>query len=1030
MRPLQLTLQAFGSYTKKTTIDFTQLADQRLFLISGPTGAGKTTLFDALIFALYGEVSGSMRQAKNMRAQLADTKTITAVDFTFEVNGETYVIHREPKQPNPDPKAKNERDQRVSLTTPGGTYTRITEVRTKVEELIGLTAQQFRQVVMLPQGEFQRLITADTKERRETFRQIFNTDLYRHFEIALKDRYRQAEQLLKASYQTIQHEEAVVAPVLPTQEQESFLMAMHQEDYDAALKIVMAYRQQAMRDQQTLETQVTQLETEEQHAQLSIQLLTEAEKLKRENEVIHEKSKAMTELEEEIDQHDQARTLYQLYHQQQEKAQQLANKNQQLQQTQEKRQSLAAEEAAFQQEETQWQEVFLTLPRLQEQLKQSEQALLAWDTYSKAKQTLDQMMIDYESQAMHSKKLAADLVQRQSEQEKLIEQLQALATKQVSEHLLAQEQIALAQKEQVVALGKERYSRYQANAKAEAALQLEYQRLHETYEAAKQKQITQKQAWQSQWLQQLQSTLQEGEACPLCGSVHHPSLQAKGDITAPLERITVPSEDETEHMASLARAVATAHARLEQVEQEQDKLIDRQFSTVTEWEEALADQQRTLTAEQKQLQEKRDQQTQLQDEITTYKQQYDSQQQRYQSQKEVLAQLSGQCTAQHEQIKQEQERLMQLKQQLVGESQEEAQTNYQTLEQRVTTLTAQQKKLKDKATTLTEQRLRLDEQYTERHSAVLAYQTEWEHLTALVEAEEKTIGQSVTQILPLFSVSRDWETLKKQLTTFKEQERTNRVQLEQNELARRQASITADLLTYQRQAAQKSEQLATLRQTIQGQQEQLTLFKDRTERLKAATEQYQQQDQETQTWRELYAVASGQVAATSRVSFETYVLQQYFDWVIARANVQFDHMTGGQYHFVRENIMKTRTSAKELGLDLSVFDAFTGQVRSVNTLSGGETFQASLAFALGLSEVIQEQAGAIEMGLLFIDEGFGSLDNESLQLAMGTLADLESQGERLIGIISHVDALKTELPVHLSITKDDRGSHARFTGLV
>lgn len=1023
MRPISLTMNAFGAYVEKTTIAFDALKDQRLFLISGATGAGKTTIFDAMIFALYGEASGSQRQPKTMRSQLAARENLTYVDFQFEVNGDLYQIHREPKQPNPDPKAKNEREQKVEFQTPQGTISRITEAKSKSEELLGLTARQFRQVVMLPQGEFQRMITADTKERRETFRQIFNTVSYRQLELALKDQARAATQAAASAREAIQNEQAAISAALPTADQEAFVTALNQENFAVALAMGQTTHTRWQAEQNQRQQAITAAEVERQQVEQALQLLEEAAALQAEGDELSQQAEQMAALNAAITQHDQARPLYQIYEQQQAKRKQLDQKHAQLVETEQQLAAITTEQEQLATDQKQWAEAIQALPQQREQLQQAQQSLAAWEDYTARTALLNQEQADYARERQETDQRAEESDACQAKLLTLKQQLeqleQAIKGEDYFEWLISDWEHKNAQ----LAQDQSQWLNYQATVKNYQELEVVMQKLEHQEADARQQQVQLEQQWQEGWRQQLSDQLVAGEPCPVCGSRNHPAPATGQAVTVSEVQVQAGRHQ----VEDIARQVATKHEQWEQVKQ---KLQQFAPQVTSDWETQLQEQSQWLSQQHTAIENQKRHNQELTLQHQALKKDYEQQQQVVTQLSADVSQRMGALQVKADYLTHEAQSLAEQKKQLTGNSQEEQQTLTKALADTITMSEQAQERLTAQATRLTNEQTNVASRYEERQRSYKDYQMEAAHLQAAVKREEAALGVTVEKILPLFTSTSDWEADRRRLSAYQSKQQMHQIKQQQNERARHQAQVSGSWEQYHTKRQLLATEVEKQNQAFQEKQKELTLLADRLARLKKAITDYQAHHQSSAALREMHAIASGQVNTAPPISFETYVLQQYFDQVIVRANEQLSHMTGGQYHFVRDEESTAQRANKELGLDLSVFDAFTGQIRSVNTLSGGEMFQASLAFALGLSTIIQEQAGAIDLGLLFIDEGFGSLDAESLALAMETLEELESQGDRLIGIISHVEELKTQLPVHLEVVKDESGSHAHFSGLI
>ena len=881
MRPLTLTLSAFGPYAGCTTLELSQLGENGLYLITGDTGAGKTTLFDAITFALYGEPSGVQRDTSMLRSKYADTDTPTFVELTFSYSGQTYQIRRNPEYERPAKRGGGVTKQRAEaqLTYPDGrVVTKTRDVDTAVRDLLGIDRTQFAQIAMIAQGDFLKLLLASTEDRQEIFRKLFKTDYYRKFQDELRQRYNAAyadharlKQSIQQYVEGIQWETAETSaterPLAETLELLTAQLAQDQETSDrltaglseldrqlAAVNTRLG-KADALKKAQATRAEA-QIYLERTTAALTSFTEAHAAAIARQPE-IDDLSTNITKAQLELPKYDDLLKL---------------DANLQKQLTLQK--TLAGRLDAARQEE---QKLTAKLAVLQEELEGLQDASAAWE------------------------RLSALLSQQQAAAKKLSDM----------EQLTLQYDRAVAQ--------------YQASRQQYTKLSSRYQRMYQTY-LDEQAGI-------------LASGLAAGQPCPVCGSLEHPAPACSSE--------GAPTQEQ------LKKAQAQSEAAATQMQQDSEKAsaLKARLDTLSA---DMTDP--TLTARQMLAQAAETQQNlQIADKNRKRKALLD-------------AELPKQQTA----LTAASDSIRELERQLAV-----AETEIEALKRSRTEL---------------------------KQSLAYENQTEATKALSALTAQRSLLQQAITASAEKLEKAKLLDQqLKAQITTLDEQ-LANAEVIDPDE----QFRLKADLSSQVQQL--KSEQLRlvsrlraneTALQRIQTQSEAITLVEGKLIQLQA-----------------LHNTANGQISGKEKIKLETYIQMTYFDRIIARANTRFMVMSGGQYELKRATVADNNRS--QSGLDLSVIDHYNGSERSVRTLSGGESFKASLSLALGLSDEIQSSAGGIRLDTMFVDEGFGSLDEDSLRQAMQALAGL-AEGNRLVGIISHVAELKEKIDKQIVVKKDRSG---------
>lgn len=941
MRPLRLTMSAFGPYAGKTELSLEQLGSRGLYLITGDTGAGKTTIFDAISFALFGEASGDSRAADMLRSQYADAGTPTQVELVFAYAGKTYTVRRSPEYERPAKRGDKLVTQKAEaeLTLPDGrVITRLKDVDAQVQAILGVTRKQFSQIAMIAQGEFRRLLQANTKERMEIFRGIFKTEGYAALQQRLKTEASQARDDCAALRQSAQQyvsgiqceEEHPLASraemaregQLPADEILSLLEQLLAQDEQAAVVLAEGLNQteqqldavgQKLRDataraeresqKKAVQENLEQAEQRQQAVQSTAQearvLLPQAEEAKRQRVILEQQLPRYAELEQkQADLRKASRTIQSCEKDLSEKKERLA--------------VLTEEVTDLQEEAAGLSDVSVDLAEAKHREEQQEQ-----------------------------KKTALQNLQRQLEDYgKLLDRL----TRSQESYVAARE---MAEQRQAEYVHKNR-----AFLDAQAGI--------------------------------LARDLTEGQPCPVCGSLHHPVL-AEAPTEAPdqaaVELAKQAADQASQETSEKSAAAAALRGQQESQEAALVEALRVQFAKAGEEESQTIDprkQERSNVLIVLALGVPMDV-LQQQKHLTYLIRTADDQ----------LRTLSDQLKT----LEKKQQRRRSLDKTIPEKLEKQKQTTdeLQALEKTLAGETARRDALQTQIRQLTEQLPFEDRKTVE------------EHIQKLVQKAQEVEKQNEAARQALEDVQKQIEGLQGQKKTLEEQLLAlpvcdvEALQAEQEAAQQKRSQLTEK----QRQLAVYQNNHRSVRDNFSKQSQALTAAEHRYQWVKA-----------------LYETASGTISGKEKITLETYIQTTYFDRILNRANVRLMVMSDGQYELKRRELPGNRKS--QSGLDLDVIDHYNGSERSADTLSGGEAFLASLALALGLSDEVQASAGGIRMDTLFVDEGFGSLSENALELAMKALTGL-SEGNRLVGIISHVSELKERIDRQIVVTKDRTG---------
>ena len=910
MRPLNLTLSAFGPYAGEMTLPLDELGKSGLYLITGDTGAGKTTLFDAITFALYGEASGGQRSPGMFRSKYAAPETPTFVELEFECRGQRYTVRRVPRYQRPKlhGTGTTEQSAEATLLLPAGApITRLQEVNDAIRDILGLDRNQFMQIAMIAQGDFLRLLLAPTEERRQIFRRIFKTDLYQRLQDDLKQEAAALAQRCDAGRRSV----------------EQYIAGVMCPEDDPAFPSLEAARQGKLPAQEAADRIAGLLEADRQRSQ---DLQASVDALDGQLRAIH------TRLELAGEQQRRRGALSELGLALARQVREQAQAQEALAQAEEKakdREALGRELTLLEAE----------LPDYEKRdgLRQEAERLGVELTRSDARQA------DLESQARSR-------AQALTRQEQAAEELRAAPAKR--EQLLARQAQAqrrekqlcgaLAQSEHVAALREAlrgRQQQYRAAAQAAQEAERRYFQMNEAF-LAEQAGV-------------LALELREGEPCKVCGSVHHPALACPS-----------PGAPTQEALGRAQKAAAQSR------------------ETLRRESEACAALRSTGTAARQQLEaglrEAGVEEARLSQEIEQVR-----------GELEDLTRQIGAEAARCARLT-EAERAIPAARQALEE-----------LNKTIAALAADRSALRARREAAAAQAAALALRFPTAGDARKALEEKRQRLELLRRAAEQA-GQALREKSDAVLRTRSAaQQLRQQL------EDAPKIDVQADLDAQTQAQTQRREKLAQKEGADG--RIAANAAALSGLRRQLAA-------LTALESRY--------AWvRALADTAGGTVRGKAKLSLEAYVQTTYFEQIIRRANLRLTVMTDGQYELKRRAEAENRQS--QSGLELDVIDHCNGSERSVKSLSGGESFLASLALALGLSDVIQSSAGGVRLDTMFVDEGFGSLDDQALNQAMKALLTL-TEGDRLVGIISHVSDLKQRIDRQIVVTKTLTGSAARI----
>ena len=926
MKPLKLTMSAFGSYAGKNVIDFTG-QQQGIFLITGDTGAGKTTIFDAITYALYNQTSGGERNGNMMRSQYAQPETETYVELEFLYRGQTYRVRR-----NPDYKItktlKNGkiREQKVphsvELTLPDGTVfpEKKNATDAKIIEILGLTADQFSQIVMIAQGDFLKLLYTKSDERKMIFSKLFRTDIYWKIQENLRRKSMEMDERIQENDRAFEQEKSRIIP-LPESEEIPL---------DELVECLRERLKDALKEQNLRRANVEELNKKITKYEEINKLFVSLEKIRQTGKELEARQAESKERRQQIENARKADKV-------------LVAEQQNLRQQQEVEQSAQAI-AKMTETLANNQEMFETL-KTQLQEAEAKQKREAADTQKKML-ALEQSFPSYEalqnarSEERQAKKVWEDLGKTSEE---------SFHKKEAGIAALKEQQ---KRQEQIVEQTKKNWEQTSLSASESAK---HYEHMYE--------------AFLKEQAGILAENLSAGCPCPVCGSTVHPDPAKLSDHAV--------TELEVEQ-AKKTRAAAEEKRDLAYAAFEAEKTEKQKLAQAVEKEEADFVLAQTIAKQQRKEAE-----------------------QNYVSLQKIAEQI---------------------REKLVYPSLAEAKKQYAAMQKALEAAEQEIERKRQKVSELAEamntlKGQKLAEEENQKTAKKLAVKTEKEYAKLLEKSGFVSEETYHLAILPERSRSK----LEREEKEYESQ--CLRQQSEQK-LLEKQVSGKTYTDTTELNEQLKAEKQA-LKETEKTYMELHTAYEnDRSVLQNCAVyqEKGKKLESEDQVIKSLSKTANGRLSGSAKIDFETYIQRQYFKQIIHEANKRLLTMSNHQFILKLKEEANTGRKTNE-GLDLSVYSLVTDSERDVKTLSGGESFLAALAMALGLSDIVERSAGAIHPDMMFIDEGFGSLDAQSRQQAIEVLAELAGDS-RMVGIISHVTELKEQIDRKLVVSRTDKGSRA------
>ena len=913
MRPITLTMSAFGPYAAKTVIELDKLGTNGLYLITGDTGAGKTTIFDAITYALYGEASGNTRDVNMFRSKYAEPSTPTEVELTFAYAQKIYTVKRNPEYDRPKARGDGYTTEKANaeLHYPDGrVVTKLKEVNKAIVDIMGIDRSQFTQIAMIAQGDFLKLLLASTEDRKKIFQKIFRTQCY----YQLQERLKQQTGELAKEYEKIGGSIRQYINGIACHPDDVLMLEVDKAKKGElknteAVQLVEKLIKQDTAEQQKVLGQIGKLDKQKQ--KIAAQL------------AVAENRKTTEE--------------------KQEKAKENLARETQRQKT------LETEKNEAEAHQPEVQKAVEAIAKLEAQLPEYAEMQKKQTERTGLQKALEELAQKIQTEEEAAEQLARSIAEFKDEQASL----QNAGAAQVAQKA---EKDRLAEQQKDLAALKKKYAAYQ---KLEAQLkkaQADYAQKSEDSGQKRTEYEHKNKLYLDAQAGILAETLTEGVPCPVCGSLEHPHPAQKPENAPTKQELETCKAKAEEAEKATQEASSKASTCIGQVNTSRENLQARGqkwlgTDAIEEIERLCSEkQQQTAAALQKAEQQL----------------------------KEIAKQL-GRKDALDQLIPQKEGELEQCKNRRVGYGNQQASDGAK--------LQAAEKRLKELA-------------------EKLSYPSEAEANQALQQLHEQkeAWGKAIQE------TQKAYDECEKNLAALKGTLEGYQKTLQGMEKVDVQAVLAAQAEADQQKAvwqAQKNEI-----------SDRLAVNGPILENLRPQISQMEETEKKLQCVQALSDTANGRLSGKEKIMLETYIQMTFFDRIIRRANVRLMVMSGGQYELKRR--VNAENNRSQAGLELDVIDHYNGSERSVKTLSGGESFKASLALALGLSDEIQSSAGGIRLDTMFVDEGFGSLDEESLEQAVNALVGL-TQGNRLVGIISHVSELKNRIDKQIVVTKEKSG---------
>ncbi|WP_283591406.1 AAA family ATPase [Clostridium butanoliproducens] len=1046
MKPIKLTLNAFGPYRNKTTIDFTLLENRNIFLITGNTGAGKTTIFDGINFALYGDASGSERDGKSLRSDFADIDELTYVELEFKLRNNIYFLRRVPPQITKKKRGegttefKGEAELKSLTDDKFGIVTGLEKVTKKVEELLGINNKQFKQIIMIPQGEFRRLLTADSKERGDILQKIFRTESYRSIQEKLKRKVQDISKTASIAnerrnvyinnidtYNNLTLKELILEKNPNVDKVEEELIALLNEDKNLeknTLKSIKAIEEkinEKSREIDRAEEVNKRIKEKEEITLKKIQLEKEKENYEKLEIVLNKARNAenIKPIEENYIQRKHSVNF---------KIKEINNLENTLIEN-EKQLKIYEEKYNFEKSREKERNYLIEYST---KLKSYVDKVKKIDEYKGSINLLTSTLNNIEGELEKSNKKLEKIKIDEVNIRKKIEEGTDASIEIATISSLLKEKEAIRKKLLKLHDDNKEILGYGEKLKE---IKGEHDTVERETKIAKENLDMLQERFLKGQASIMAMALEEGEECPVCGSTHHPK-KITTNVTIPREEEINKAKDYFEKLDINYRKVLEEYNKLnekitlkkEEIEKKKHEMLEEKIADFgdivgVELTKMIIDKGKSVKLEIDKL-SKRCKELEIKseglDKLKAEEKKFIEEKEQLEKTVKALDEKKITNYGENEKIK---GKLKEILNEVPSEIQSEDALN--------TVINETQNKFSE-----------LKKSFEEAEKNYNKYRTEYEKLKTskdekikILEEEKKSLEKSYDKYLQsilksgfksideyknckksdeeITSLDKDIQNYKQELKSIIDRYEIIILQTKELEIINI-AELIKELELFKMEKEKIEEERNKIFARIKNNSEVLENIRKINSELKDFEEKYK-------IIADLSNAANG--FTNIKTTFERYVLASFFEEIIEAANIRLRKMTSNRYELNRTDEGKIASS--QSGLDIEVFDNYTGKARPAKTLSGGEGFKASLALALGLADVVESNAGGVNIDTMFIDEGFGTLDPESLDVSINCLLEIQNEG-KLAGIISHVPELKERLECRLEVIATPKGSNVKF----
>lgn len=1005
MLPRTLTISAFGPYQDVVTISFDTFMNSGLFLITGPTGAGKTMIFDAVMFALYGTTSGSERQASQLRSDQADEKTKTFVELSFILHNEEFHIHRSPSYYVPG--KKTPRLANAILTLPNGKMIEgVKEVNQKMVTLLGIDEKQFKQIAMIAQGEFTKLIYASSDDREKVLRNLFNTQRYRD----LEERLKEETKIYKDKYDILFHQRTLQ------------LKKLNIDDADLDMHQLLEEKRERVdildKELQDIQTKYQETNQQLQYMKANNTRIQSLEDIKKQLSDLGNRTEEFKLLKERITKLKQSKSIQPKYEKKQLLERQIQKVDTEIEEVENRvtvihkafdnltKEYLTIDNKKSQKEK--WNQEYQTV--LQNQL-----VLRQWLKDTREKEQIVKQVQKLEALLQEQEKQVKEKIRKLEKDQQSISMIDVLK----QEFIIKQKEYeTLHQRKTEIHALNTLYNRSMQEEDIRFGLEETYKSIEKEYDTLRSTYEHMERRYQYEQAGMLATTLQENQPCPVCGSLEHPSPANLREQAFDYHRYNDLKEEVTECLEKKNEAYQAVLLKKQELNMIHRNMLHQaeelgitkdlskelfvmELSGIHKKEKSMNKSYQETKNEIQYLEKLKKTVDHNEEDVKIWQEEIGELRTRKQELMTKKDQIDGKTSAYTIDTSitlEEYETIIQKKQKQITEISEE-----------IDTLEASYTKTKENKLALETTQKALYKQRRNLQKQVIDITNEFYEELQVQSLSEEAFISGLKDMSKLDSYEMQYQEYQTVKESLKNQKKTLEQEVGDNE--------KVDMTLVEQQTLELNIRQKELEQQVLKYKTEVMTYQSVVEDIVNLDNQMKQMQDQYRQYYHLSEITGGK--NPYRVSLERYVLAAYFEKVLVYANEILTKMSQGRYQLYRRD-NRSKGNAKQ-GLELDVLDLESGLLRDVKTLSGGESFKAALSLALGMSQMIQSYAGGIELQTLFIDEGFGSLDSQSLDQAIACLMELQ-QDNKLIGIISHVSELKERIDNKIIVTRNHQKS--------